>query len=151
MVVASPGREVIRFGPFEVDRQTGELCRGNLKIRLQEQPLQILLLLLERRGGLVTREELRERLWSDGTIVDFDHSLKASALTCMGLGDSDQAFAWLEKDVENHGPVYMIKPTLAGTFCTLIRAIGICCAASGFLINSAMQNEVPCPHADPSP
>jgi len=78
MVVASPGREVIRFGPFEVDRQTGELCKGERRIRLQEQPLQILLLLLERRGGLVTREELRERLWSDDTIVDFDHSLNTA-------------------------------------------------------------------------
>ena len=89
MVVASPGRSAIHFGPFEVDSETGELCRGDHKVRLQDHPLQILLLLLERRGGLVTREELRERLWPDGTIVDFDHGLNTAVRKLRQALDDD--------------------------------------------------------------
>ena len=69
---------IIRFGVFEADLAAGELRRNGLKVKLQDQPFQILLMLLERPGEIVTREELRTRLWPDGTFVDFDHSLNAS-------------------------------------------------------------------------
>jgi DNA-binding winged helix-turn-helix (wHTH) protein/Tol biopolymer transport system component len=69
---------IIRFGSFEVDKRTGELRKNGSRIKLQEQPLQILLVLLQRSGDIVTREELRQRLWPQDTFVDFDHSLNAA-------------------------------------------------------------------------
>ena len=66
---------VFRFGVYELDPAAGELRRGGRKIKLQEQPFQVLLLLVERPGTVVTREEIRQALWSDDTFVDFDHSL----------------------------------------------------------------------------
>lgn len=64
-----------RFGAFELDLKAGELRKNNRKIRLQNQPFQILVLLLESAGEVVSREEMRKRLWSDETIVEFDHSV----------------------------------------------------------------------------
>jgi TolB-like protein/DNA-binding winged helix-turn-helix (wHTH) protein/Flp pilus assembly protein TadD len=68
----------IRFSVFELDLEAGELRRNGSKIRLQEQPLQILVSLLERPGKVVTREELRRKLWPADTFVDFDHGLNAA-------------------------------------------------------------------------
>jgi TolB-like protein/Flp pilus assembly protein TadD len=65
----------IRFGIFEVDSQSGELRRSGLKIKLQEQPFQVLMMLLERAGKVVTREQLQKRLWPADTFVDFDRGL----------------------------------------------------------------------------
>ncbi len=65
----------VRFDDFEVDLQTGELCRKGHKFTLQGQPFQVLAILLERPGQLVTREELKNKLWPSDTFVDFDHSL----------------------------------------------------------------------------
>jgi TolB-like protein/DNA-binding winged helix-turn-helix (wHTH) protein/Tfp pilus assembly protein PilF len=65
----------LRFGPFEVDPIAGELRKQGVRIKLQEQPLQILQVLLERPGDVITREELRQRLWAADTFVDFDHGL----------------------------------------------------------------------------
>jgi len=72
-----PGRSFhpVRFGDFEVDLETGELRRKGRKFTLQGQPFQILAILLERQGQLVTREELKAKLWPADTFVDFDHSL----------------------------------------------------------------------------
>src|SRR5690349_10016125 len=75
---AGHGLAVVRFGVFEVDLRAGELRRNGSKVRLQEQPFQILAMLLERPGEIVTREELRERLWPADTFVDFDHSINAA-------------------------------------------------------------------------
>src|SRR5215471_9647322 len=66
--------QVVRFGLFEVDLQTGEIRKGGRNINLQEQPFQVLATLLERPGELVTREELQEKLWPAET-VDFDSGL----------------------------------------------------------------------------
>src|SRR5271157_2106747 len=67
---------VIRFGVFEFDSASGELRKdGKARPRLQGQPLDVLLQLLERPGEIITREELRQRLWPADTFVDFDHSL----------------------------------------------------------------------------
>jgi len=65
----------VRFGPFELDRNSGELSKFGHKLRLQDQPFQILCLLLERPGEVVTREELQQKLWPSDTFVDFDHGL----------------------------------------------------------------------------
>jgi TolB-like protein/DNA-binding winged helix-turn-helix (wHTH) protein/Flp pilus assembly protein TadD len=78
----------LRFGLFEVDLRAGELTKRGVRLRLQEQPFQVLAMLLERPGELVTREDLRSRLWPR-TIVDFDHGLnKAISKIREALGDS---------------------------------------------------------------
>ena len=69
---------IYRFGIFEVDLRTGELRRNGIKLKIQEQSLQVLAMLLAEPGALVTREELRNRLWSADTFVDFDHSINAA-------------------------------------------------------------------------
>ena len=66
---------MLRFGAFEINTSEGELRKKGVKLRLQSQPLQLLALLAERSGKLVTREELRATLWAENTFVDFDHSL----------------------------------------------------------------------------
>jgi Tol biopolymer transport system component/DNA-binding winged helix-turn-helix (wHTH) protein len=68
----------LRFGTFEVDSATGELRRSGVRIRLQEQPFRVLLILLERPGDLVTRSELRQRLWSDAEFGDFDQGINVA-------------------------------------------------------------------------
>jgi TolB-like protein/tetratricopeptide (TPR) repeat protein len=67
-----------KFGTFEIDVRARELRKGGIRIRLQDQPFEILAMMLERSGEIVTREELRQRLWPAGTFVDFDHSLNAA-------------------------------------------------------------------------
>jgi cholera toxin transcriptional activator len=71
----APPRKVLRFGVFEVDSASGELRKAGVRVRLQDQPFQLLLILLERTGEVVGREELRQQLWPGDTFVDFDHSL----------------------------------------------------------------------------
>src|SRR2546428_2195307 len=68
-------RTSVRFGPFELDQDAGELRKGGTKVRLQEQPLQILEILLGQPGKVVTREELKKRIWPSATFVDFDHGI----------------------------------------------------------------------------
>src|SRR5215469_13580416 len=80
---------LVRFGIFEADLSAGELRKGGSKIRLQEQPLQILAMLLERPGQIVTREELRSRLWPGDTFVDFEHGVNSGVARLRdALGDS---------------------------------------------------------------
>jgi TolB-like protein/DNA-binding winged helix-turn-helix (wHTH) protein len=91
----APARR-LRFGVFEVDVQTGELTKRGERLRLQEQPFQLLTVLLERPGELVTRDELRARLWPN-TIVDFDHGLnKAIGKIREALGDSAENPRFIE-------------------------------------------------------
>jgi Tol biopolymer transport system component/DNA-binding winged helix-turn-helix (wHTH) protein len=80
---------IIRFSVFELDLSAGELRRNGAKVRVQEQPLQILAALLERPGEIVTKEELRGKLWPADTFVDFDHGLNAAVRRLReALGDS---------------------------------------------------------------
>ena len=69
---------VVRFGPFEADLYTRELRKHGLKLKLQGQPFQVLAMLLDRPGDLVTREEIRSRLWPQDTFIDFDNGLNAA-------------------------------------------------------------------------
>src|SRR5215472_525414 len=71
-------RARIKFGPFEADLKTRELWKGGLKLKLSGQPFEILAMLVERPSQLVTREELRKRIWSEDTFVDFGHGLNAA-------------------------------------------------------------------------
>jgi DNA-binding winged helix-turn-helix (wHTH) protein len=74
MSTSYPQKVAVRFGEFELDH-SGELGSGGRKIKLQEQPLQILRILMERSGEIVTREELQKRIWPSDTFVDFDHGI----------------------------------------------------------------------------
>jgi len=88
---------IIRFGSFEVDKRTGELRKNGSRVKLQQQPLQILLVLLQSRGDIVTREELRHQLWPNDTFVDFDHSLNAAVKRLReALGESADSPVFIE-------------------------------------------------------
>lgn len=81
--VVQPGSDsdpavIVRFGPFELDLREGELRKEGRKIRLQAQPFQILRMLIESPGEVISREEICKRLWPDDTVVEFDHSINAA-------------------------------------------------------------------------
>ena len=87
----------LRFGVFEIDIRAGELRKHGLRIRLQEQPFQVLATLLEHPGEVVTREELQKRLWPADTFVDFDHGLnKAISKIREALNDSAESPRFVE-------------------------------------------------------
>jgi TolB-like protein/DNA-binding winged helix-turn-helix (wHTH) protein/Tfp pilus assembly protein PilF len=84
-----PSSRRVRFGAFEADLAAGELHRQGVKVRLSAQPFSVLAVLLERPGDVVTREDLRQRLWPADTYVDFDHGLNAAVNKLReALGDS---------------------------------------------------------------
>jgi Tol biopolymer transport system component/DNA-binding winged helix-turn-helix (wHTH) protein len=88
---------VLRFGTFEVDVPAGELRKNGIKLKLQEQPFQVLYMLVEHPGEVVTREELRSRLWPADTFVDFDHGLNAAVKRLRdALGDSADSPVFIE-------------------------------------------------------
>jgi TolB-like protein/DNA-binding winged helix-turn-helix (wHTH) protein/Flp pilus assembly protein TadD len=90
-------RERLRFGVFELDLRAGELRKHGLRVRLQEQPFQILAMLLEHADEVVTREELQKKLWPEDTFVDFDHGLnKAISKIREALGDSAESPRFVE-------------------------------------------------------
>src|SRR6266404_2295592 len=84
----------VRLGGFELDLNSGELCslrtvNGDGKVLLREQPFQVLRMLIERGGKIVTREEIKRMLWPNDTIVDFDHSINvAIGILRRALGDA---------------------------------------------------------------
>ncbi len=87
----------LRFGVFELDLRTAELRKHGLLVRLQEQPFQVLTMLLDHAGEVVTREELQKKLWSANTFVDFDHGLnKAINKIRDALGDSAESPRFVE-------------------------------------------------------
>ena len=125
MRVPQNNRRVARFGVFEVDLSAGELRKNGVKLRLQGQPFQVLALLLERAGGVVTREELRQNLWPSDTFVDFDHSLNTAINKVReALGDSASSPRYVETlarrgyrfiaPVENDGPAPAAEAAAGG-------------------------------------
>src|SRR6267378_170107 len=95
--------KLVRFGIYQVDVRTSELWKQGRKVKLQEQPCRILAILLEQRGEVVTREELRKRLWSDDTFVDFDHSLNTAIMRLReALSDSSDNPRFIET-LPRHG------------------------------------------------
>lgn len=88
---------VVRFSVFEVDLRAGELRRNGVKVKLQNQPFQILAMLLERPGEIITRDEMRSRLWPAETFVDFDHGLNSAIRRLRdALGDSAESPTFVE-------------------------------------------------------
>lgn len=97
MAVEQNNHRVARFGVFELDLGTGELRKSGVRLRLQGQPIQVLTLLLKRAGDVVTREELRQKLWASDTFVDFDHSLNTAINKVReALGDSASSPRFVE-------------------------------------------------------
>jgi DNA-binding winged helix-turn-helix (wHTH) protein len=93
----NPARRLFRFGVFEADEHTGELRKQGRRLPLQGQPLQVLLLLLDRPGELVSRSEIHQRLWAEGTFVDFDHGLNTAVNKIReALGDSASSPRFVE-------------------------------------------------------
>jgi DNA-binding winged helix-turn-helix (wHTH) protein len=89
--------KIARFGLFELDLDAGELRKSGVRLRLQGQPFQVLALLLEHAGDVVTREELREKLWAADTFVDFDHSVNTAINKVReALGDSASSPRYVE-------------------------------------------------------
>jgi serine/threonine protein kinase len=87
----------VRFGPFQLDLNAGELHKHGHKVHLHEQPFQVLKMLLEHPGEVVTREEIRKRLWPNDTIVEFDNSINAAIKKLrLALGDSAEAPSYVE-------------------------------------------------------
>src|SRR4029077_791117 len=90
-------RARLRFGVFELDLRAGELRKHGLRIRLQEQPFQLLGMLLEHPGEVVTRDELQKKLWPADTFVDFDHGLnKAISKIREALSDPAESPRFVE-------------------------------------------------------
>jgi DNA-binding winged helix-turn-helix (wHTH) protein/tetratricopeptide (TPR) repeat protein len=93
----APSPRIIRFGIFEADLTAGELRKGGKRIRLQEQPFQILAILLGRPGQIVTRDELRSTLWPGDTFVDFEHGVNSAIARLRdALGDSADSPRYIE-------------------------------------------------------
>jgi Tol biopolymer transport system component len=82
--------QIVRFGIFEANLQTGELRKSGAKVRLQGQPFQVLAILLEHPGELISREEMRRRVWPQDTFVDFEHAL-STAITKIRVALGDDA------------------------------------------------------------
>src|SRR5499427_1046730 len=88
---------LVRFGAFELDPQAGELRKDGTLVRLQEQPLQVLQILLEQPGRVVTREELQQRIWPSDTFVDFDHGINNAIKRLReALGDTAETPHYIE-------------------------------------------------------
>jgi DNA-binding winged helix-turn-helix (wHTH) protein/Tol biopolymer transport system component len=96
-VAVSPTQETVRFGLFELDLRAARLTRNGTKIRLPQQPLQLLSILIESPGEIVTRERLRQRLWPSDVFIDFDHGLNKSIQKLRdALGDSADSPRYIE-------------------------------------------------------
>ena len=97
VAVAGQRQGRLSFGTFELDRESGELLKRGLPLRVQEKPLQLLLLLLEHPGEIVPREDLQRRLWPNGTYVDFDKGLNTAVKKLRyALGDSPDKPVFIE-------------------------------------------------------
>jgi len=107
--------EVLQFGLFELDMQQAELRKRGVRIKLQEQPLKVLHLLLQNRGEIVTREQLRTNIWPANTFVEFDHGLySAMARLRDALGDSSENPRFIET-VARRGYRFIAPVTSPGT------------------------------------
>ena len=130
----------VRFGAFELDLRAGELHKGGRKVRLQEQPFQVLRMLVERAGEVVSREEIQTRLWPNDTVVEFDHGINTAIRKLRtALEDSAEKPSYIET-VARRGyrlimPVEMPASSSDGSSPTL--AVGVV-AAKPALQSSAL-------------
>ncbi len=96
-MAVAPGNGLVRFGVFELDTKAAQLSRNGIRIRLPKQPLQVLCMLLERPGEVITRDDLQKLLWSSDVFVDFDQGLNKSIQKLReALGDSPESPRYIE-------------------------------------------------------
>jgi eukaryotic-like serine/threonine-protein kinase len=107
-------RNVLRFGLFEADVARGTLTRNGARVRIQDQPFRVLLLLLERPGEIVSRAELKQRLWPDGTFVDFDGSLNVILKKLRAAIDDDPDNPRFVETVPRRGYRFIAPVTVIG-------------------------------------
>jgi DNA-binding winged helix-turn-helix (wHTH) protein len=106
--------KIVCFGPFQLDLAAGELYAESHRMRLQEQPFQVLVMLVERPGEVLTREHIRGKLWPNGTVVEFDHSINTAVKKLrVALGDSAEAPRYVET-VGRRGYRFMAPVERAG-------------------------------------
>jgi TolB-like protein/DNA-binding winged helix-turn-helix (wHTH) protein/Tfp pilus assembly protein PilF len=103
MATPNPYQTIVRFGVYELDLQAGVLRKNGMRIRCQEQPLQVLAALLDRPGELITREELRKRVWPEDTFVDFDHALNTAVKKIRAALNDDADFPRYIETVPRRG------------------------------------------------
>src|SRR5438105_803586 len=144
----------LRFGVFDLDLRAGELRKHGLRVRLQEQPFQVLAMLLEHPGEVVTREEVQKRLWLADTFVDFDHGVnKAINKIREALGDSAQSPRFVET-VARRGYRFLADVEVAGATpvrapepATQLHAAGETRQGSGFANRLALLDHLRTPLA----
>jgi len=93
----------LRFGVFELDPRTRELRKKGMRIRLQGQPVEILIMLLQRPGEAITREELQKKLWPADTFVDFEQGLNSAMKRLRGALDDDAESPHFIETLPRHG------------------------------------------------
>src|ERR1700748_532255 len=104
-----------QFGVFEIDPHRGELRKHGIKLKLQDQPLQILILLLEHPGEIVTRQEIQKRLWPENTYVDFDNAINSAVRKLReALGDNSANPRFIET-LARRGYRFIAPVSLAST------------------------------------
>jgi DNA-binding winged helix-turn-helix (wHTH) protein len=152
----SSARRLFRFGVFEADEHTGELRKQGRCLPLQGQPLNVLLLLLERPGELVSRAELHQRLWPDGTFVDFDHGLNTAINKIReALGDSASNPRFVEtlarRGYRFIAPVEVISNNPTGPTAPAARIVGAPAAEAATPATSVPQEAGAVVEAPPAP
>src|SRR5690242_13463220 len=111
--VASPN--IFRFGLFEADAANGTLMHNGVRVRIQDQPFRVLIFLLEQPGEIVTREQLRQRLWPEGTYVDFDGSLNVILKKLRAAIDDDSDNPRFIETVPRRGYRFIAPVSAIGT------------------------------------
>src|SRR5258708_16534958 len=115
MDLSSSRSKIARFGLFEADLEQRVLSKEGLRVRLQDQPFQVLVVLLERPGEIVTGEEIRQKLWPADTYVAFDDGLNTAIKKLrLALGDSADSPRFIET-IPRRGYRFLAPPTFAET------------------------------------
>src|SRR5262249_9633258 len=118
MVRGIASGQIFRFGLFEADPSSGTLTRKGIRIKIQEQPFRVLVLLLERAGEIISREEMREKLWPEGTYVDFDGSLNVILKKLRATLEDDSDNPRFIETVPRRGYRFIAPVSVAGTEAT---------------------------------
>src|SRR5215469_9236131 len=96
-MLANASQSIVRFGPYEADFANGELRKHGVRIRVQAKPFTVLKLLVEKKGQIVSREELQQALWPDGVFVDFEKNLSTAVNKLrVVLSDSEETPRYIE-------------------------------------------------------
>ena len=107
---------IVRFGLFELDKRTAELRKNGAKVKLEGQPIQLLELLLERPQEVVTQDEIRSKLWPDGTVVEFEHSIKSAVKRLRQALDDDAEAPRYVQTLPRRGYRFIAPVEVGGRF-----------------------------------